>query len=87
MKTVIADGQMSYQSEKHKMYQKLLFVTSPRAGTDRELVPESLLLAGTITVTIAFWACPQLENIHLNENNNQPVCLSLARVHGKGTKM
>ena len=22
-----------------------------------------------VTVTIAFWVCPQLENIHLNENN------------------
>ena len=41
-----------------------------RAGTGRDFVPESLLLAGTrVPVTIAFWAFPQLENIHLNENN------------------
>ena len=44
-----------------------------RAGTGRDFVPGYLspyyLRVPGVPATIAFWACPQLENIQLNENN------------------
>ena len=42
------------------------------AGTGRDFVTGYLSLYYMypwVPVTIAFWACPQLENIHLNKNN------------------
>ena len=40
------------------------------AGTGKDFVPVSLLPAVTqVPITIAFWTCPQLENIHFNENS------------------
>ena len=43
-------------------------------------VPITCRYPGT-TVTILFWESPQLENVHLNENNKQhpSVCLFLAQ--------
>ena len=62
-----------------------VIVACGRAGMGRDFLPGYPSpyypwVPGTHYVTIAFWACPQLENIHLNENNKQRqlVCRSLA---------
>ena len=50
-----------------------------RAGRGRDFVPGYPNPSDPwVPITIAFWACPQLENIYLNEINN--VSLSLAQV-------
>ena len=41
-----------------------------RAGTGRDSVPGyPSPYYPRVPITIAFWACPQLENKYLNENN------------------
>ena len=47
------------------------------------MYPGTLVPPGTcVPITIAFWTCPQLQNIHLNETKkySQSVCLSLAHM-------
>ena len=41
-----------------------------RAGMGRDSVPgDPSPYFLRVPVTIAFWACPQLQNVHLNETN------------------
>ena len=53
-----------------------------RAGTGRDFVPTyPSHYYPQVPITITFWSCPQLENIHhLNENNKWHQCLSFVCV-------